>query len=170
MKNDIHKIPFKNLNRETVFLPEGKVIEPRKSSYGICFFQNKLLLVKSAYNGLWELPGGRVENGENYIEAMGREFPEETSYDVPIKQNFLEVGQHEEFFYDDYNDLYFESVMKFYLFHDPGVQHTKGIDLKDVTAFLWFDEQMVAKIDIHPISKSFIKKAIQNCGVDFTLH
>ncbi|MFB0560861.1 MAG: NUDIX hydrolase [Candidatus Lokiarchaeia archaeon] len=44
--------------------------------------EDRVLLVKE--NGLWAIPGGKVEKGERVIEAAEREIREETGYLVDI--------------------------------------------------------------------------------------
>ena len=43
----------------------------------------RVLLVRE--NGLWAIPGGRVEEGEGVMEAAEREIREETGYSVAIE-------------------------------------------------------------------------------------
>lgn len=98
--NDPHKIQFVNLKREIVYLPQGRQIELRNSSYGMCIAENKILLIQSVFNDLWELPGGKCDPGEDTITTMRREFKEETGYVVP-DQEFTIIGSHREYFYVD---------------------------------------------------------------------
>lgn len=44
----------------------------------------KVLLARRADNGLWELPGGKVEEGESPREALTREIAEELAAKVEV--------------------------------------------------------------------------------------
>jgi len=155
---DPHKIEFRNLNREPVFLPPGRVIEKRDSSYGVCHVENKLLLVQSAYNSWWELPGGKVERGESSIEAMKREFQEETGFAV-LDQEIKLLGENQEYFYDNINDQYFDSTMTFFYFHKISEIATNDFDRRDVSKVSWFSRDSM-QIETHPISRKFINLAL----------
>jgi 8-oxo-dGTP pyrophosphatase MutT (NUDIX family) len=45
---------------------------------------NRVLLVRRADDGLWELPGGRVEFGESAVQAAEREVAEESGVTVKV--------------------------------------------------------------------------------------
>ena len=54
---------------------------------GIVVHDEKLLMVKRATppaQGLWTVPGGRVELGEYMVDAVRREVREETGLDVEV--------------------------------------------------------------------------------------
>ncbi|ARU62898.1 hypothetical protein CBW65_19380 [Tumebacillus avium] len=60
--------------------------------YGICYDEAKeaLLVVEKAggpYRGRYDLPGGSVDPGEGMLEALQREFLEETGMPVTAQQN-----------------------------------------------------------------------------------
>ena len=51
----------------------------------------KLLILKRADNdvhkpGIWEIPGGRIENNEDLITALKREVKEETGLDIIVSR------------------------------------------------------------------------------------
>jgi len=41
------------------------------------------------YPGKWQVPGGKVERGENYLEALKREVKEETDLEIVSINNLL---------------------------------------------------------------------------------
>jgi 8-oxo-dGTP pyrophosphatase MutT (NUDIX family) len=45
---------------------------------------SRVLLVRRVDDGLWELPGGRVEPGESVVEAAEREVAEESGVTVKV--------------------------------------------------------------------------------------
>jgi 8-oxo-dGTP diphosphatase len=45
--------------------------------------ENKLMMIQEE-NGLWELPGGRMQKGENFIECLERECLEETGLNCQV--------------------------------------------------------------------------------------
>jgi 8-oxo-dGTP diphosphatase len=62
--------------------------EQRVGVYGICEHQDQLLLVRAAQYltvaGLWFLPGGGIDHGEDPVTALRREFDEETGLEVSV--------------------------------------------------------------------------------------
>ena len=48
--------------------------------------KNEILLVKTRHRGLWEIPGGQVESGENLIDALVREIREESGINVTVNK------------------------------------------------------------------------------------
>lgn len=54
---------------------------------GILSQSGKILLQKRADKGTWGLPGGAIELGESAVEALEREFYEETGVKVTVEKN-----------------------------------------------------------------------------------
>ena len=56
--------------------------------HGLCFFGDKLVIVKNGEKGYWTPPGGAVEPGETAERATIREIKEESNMRV-IKHRFI---------------------------------------------------------------------------------
>ncbi len=64
---------------------EGKILQ---GVHAFCFCGDKLVVVYSAEKGYWTPPGGGIEPGETYEEAVVREVKEETNMKV-LSQKFI---------------------------------------------------------------------------------
>ncbi|MCX6715569.1 MAG: NUDIX domain-containing protein [Candidatus Taylorbacteria bacterium] len=62
---------------------DGKVLQ---GVHGLCFCGGKLVVVYAAKKGYWTPPGGGIESGETYEEAVVREVREETNMKVLSQQ------------------------------------------------------------------------------------
>lgn len=54
----------------------------RQAVYGVLLENNQVLLVRDATSTFWELPGGGIETGEGNVEALKREFLEESGLHI----------------------------------------------------------------------------------------
>lgn len=52
--------------------------------YTVAFRDEKFLMVFNNKRGGWEMPGGKMEDGEDIVKAAKREYAEEAGYDVDI--------------------------------------------------------------------------------------
>lgn len=79
--------------RPIVTKKEKQIIIEMVSGILVCdeavYIQQRL--EKDVWGGLWEFPGGRLEEGEAHEEALHREFTEETEFDVSVCEKLLEV-------------------------------------------------------------------------------
>jgi ADP-ribose pyrophosphatase YjhB (NUDIX family) len=58
---------------------ENKILQ---AVHGLCFCGDKLVIVYSEKKGYWTFPGGGIEPGETYEEALIREIKEESNMKV----------------------------------------------------------------------------------------
>lgn len=65
---------------------------------GIIYKDNKFLIaqrnLKKSQGGFWEFPGGKVEPGETYEEALQREIKEEFDADIEVDEYVGENVHH----------------------------------------------------------------------------
>ena len=65
---------------------------------GVIYRGDKFLIAQrnkhKAQGGLWEFPGGKVETGETYQEALKREIKEEFNANIKVKDYVGEIVHH----------------------------------------------------------------------------
>ncbi len=65
---------------------------------GVIYKNNKFLIaqrnLKKAQGGLWEFPGGKVEEGESYENALVREIKEEFNANIEVNEYIGENIYH----------------------------------------------------------------------------
>ena len=111
-----------------------------KAGAGIIFTDGKkILLLKRAEKGdnfgKWSIPGGKVENGENILDAAQREAREECGY----------FGGYRFGHYDDADGRHHFHTF-FYAIDKPF-----DVTLSDEhSEYKWFDLDDVQKINLHP--------------------
>lgn len=118
---------------------DGKILQ---SVHAFCFYGEKLVVVYAESKKYWTPPGGGIEPGETYEEAVVREVKEETNMKV-VKQQFI-----------GYQDIYepnrivrqtrsvciVELIGEFSIDPDGEVTEIKLIDPKDYKKYFdWGD-------------------------------
>ncbi|WP_343556839.1 (deoxy)nucleoside triphosphate pyrophosphohydrolase [Sphingobacterium sp.] len=62
---------------------------------GIIFYNDEVLICRrkpeKSLGGYWEFPGGKVEIGEDYFEALKREVKEELDFEIIVDDYFFTV-------------------------------------------------------------------------------
>jgi len=129
--------------------------------YGILINQKKILLIKKSrgpYKGMYDLPGGGIEFGETIVNALKREFIEETGIILSSYSFFT----NNECFCDYINDsgekkkmhhlgLYYKVVARFDKIKNDSDGHdslgAEFIEIKELN-----------NIQIAPIAKEVLKK------------
>jgi len=96
--NDIHlnddeieeKITFQEKWFKHILVRQPQITKTHFGVYGVIICDKKILLIKKArgpYTGLYDLPGGSQEQGEDYLTTLKREIMEETGCIVLTADN-----------------------------------------------------------------------------------
>ena len=115
----------------------GRAVLPRQLvGAGVAAFDphGRLLLIRRRDNGLWDIPGGRVEPGESVEAAAAREFHEEVGI-VAGQLELLRVFSGPDFLhrYPDGNEVAWVTVL--FRTQGPAVDPAAGDDAADAR---WF--------------------------------
>ena len=94
--------------------------------------QGEILVAKRANHkhlgGMWEFPGGKVEQGESQLNALIREIKEEIDFDLPTATPLITTTHH-------YQDLILTLDVWYFKANNPKVQPNEGQPLKWVNRF-----------------------------------
>ena len=95
---------------------------------------------------MWELPGGKVEKGEHFADALVREIKEETSLDVNVG-DFCEAVQN------DYSHKRTVQLMMY-------LSDVKGsVEISDEhTEFMWASIEKIKTLELSTSFKKVLEK------------
>ena len=110
---------------------------------------NRILMLKRRDYPLWDLPGGRLENAESFIECAKREAYEETGYNISI---IHKVGTYNRSKHADIQHVYFGKIIN----GNPLYSTEETKDLK------WFDINKLP-LNMAPNRRRQIKDFKSNC-------
>ncbi|WP_343559000.1 (deoxy)nucleoside triphosphate pyrophosphohydrolase [Sphingobacterium sp.] len=62
---------------------------------GLIFYNDQVLICRrkpeKSLGGYWEFPGGKVEDGEDYFDALEREIKEELDFKIIVDSHFFSI-------------------------------------------------------------------------------
>lgn len=124
-------------------------------SYGLVIQDRSILMVKDAFSGFWELPGGGVEGEESIVEGLAREFQEETG--LTISDQMIEIDRFEEYFLTKESEAW-HSRRFFYVVEVIG-GILSPLDPKEISEVKYINIDELRNLKIKPRIREVLRKA-----------
>ena len=118
----------------------------------------RVLLVRRADDGYWELPGGRVEIGETASAAVVREVAEEAAVAIRITGlSGVYSDPRHVLAYPDEEQIYQQFAVCFHAF--TPARHAQA-DHDETSNARWFDPEQAQQLDMHPAMRQRLTDAL----------
>lgn len=137
------------------------MIETRIGVYGVIIHDGKIALIKKArggYKGLYDLPGGGIERGEEPKETLHRELMEEVGVQVTGEKILAAVSTAFKWDVDDklIQDLHHIGIL--YTVDIEGDKLKTDADGLDSLGGLWLDIDKIEKKEVSPFTWMALKE------------
>lgn len=118
---------------------EGKILQ---AVHGFCFYGDKLVLVYANDKGYWTFPGGSIEQGETYEEAVVREVKEESNMKVLHHEliGYIDVYEKDRIIRQTRSLCIVEPYGDFISDPDGDISEIKLVDPKDYGQYVKWSE------------------------------
>tara|TARA_B100000989_G_scaffold296926_1_gene281249 strand:- start:1636 stop:2055 length:420 start_codon:yes stop_codon:yes gene_type:complete len=136
-----------------------QITEVKRNSLDVVaciLFKKKKILISSRplgknYSGFWEFPGGKVERGENYFEALKREIYEELSVYI-FKKDIVIFDSY------DYEYPEYKVKLRFYACR----KWTGTILPRENQSLKWINPRELGNQKILSSNKNIVKKLLNH--------
>lgn len=128
---------------------------------GILMLDKKIVVIKKArgpYKGKYDLPGGKIEEGESHEEALKREFLEETGLTISVDK-FIDTNEvHSKYLNDKGEDRELYHTGYFYFVSLVSGDLKVEADGEDSLGAVWLDIDSLNEDNTSKISFGVLKK------------
>ena len=118
-----------------------------KVSVGVVLQNNKVLVARrhnhQHQGGLWEFPGGKIEEGEMPIDALKRDLKEEVNIDIHDAEQVLNINH-------DYSDKAVELIIFQVTNFSGDVRHCEGQEMR------WVSRQELPGLEVPEANKAIV--------------
>lgn len=147
---------FHDVSGRTVNAP--KKYGWRPAVYGILIENNKLLFIQPDWDNKYCLPGGSMNLGETPVQALEREFIEETGYTVKVSPQPIYVDSL--LFNGSKENNSFQRISMYYEVKIISNPQKTNLD-KEVTKIIWKNIKELKSIEFTYFQRDFLKTLLK---------
>lgn len=131
----------------------------RPAAYGLAVNDGKVLLGRSAFTDLWDIPGGAIERGETVEQGLIREFYEETGVKptpveiLTVRDGFISIWGHP-----------FQSIRLYYRVDVPQTTSFESLSPHEIFDLQWVDPQLEPPEEFAEGDLAVIEQALAASG------
>lgn len=114
-------------------------------------YEKGILFEKRSDNGMWCIPGGSIELGENLEDALKREVKEETALEI-YHPELLSVQSNVHVVYPNGDEVYYTDVIYLVQEYSGKLEHDE-----ESTELKWFSIDQLPE-NIVPLQKEFLNQ------------
>ncbi len=148
---------FRDVKGKKVTLP--KEFNWRPAVYGLLRENNQVLIMKPDWDDKYCLPGGSMELGETPVDALKREFLEETGFTIKVK-NDTHPYVESLLFGSPQENKYFQRISLYYEVERTTKKQSKVLDTETV-ALHWKKLDSLKSADFTFFQKKFMITVLQ---------
>ncbi|MBO0992758.1 NUDIX hydrolase [Bacillus sp. SD088] len=142
--------------------------------YGIYEEAGKLLFIRKnmgPYANRFDLPGGRLEDGETLLEAMRREFLEETGLEIKVEKNIGTIDFKLPWLWSGFAGVHHIAVYYSVRRMDGKIRVPEHFAGQDSLGAVWVTEKDVSLDNASPlVLKAFEWLKTKNLGLDAEIY
>ncbi|MBE3583180.1 MAG: NUDIX domain-containing protein [Limnochordaceae bacterium] len=136
----------------------------RPAAYGLAVWQGKVLLGRSVFTGLFDIPGGGVEPWESIEEGMCREYREETGV-TPVAARWFTFRESYFAFHHPFHSLRF-----YYLVALPPAAYERPQEvlhpqLQEIRSLSWVDPTQCRPEEFSPGDWNLVQEALREAAL-----
>jgi 8-oxo-dGTP pyrophosphatase MutT (NUDIX family) len=115
---------------------------------GLCINEENKILLAQDKNGMWDIPGGRIQKGEQFLDCLKREVLEETGLSFELLEN------HPSIIYPTIDKEGRGRIMVFYKIDFPNLNFQKS---DECFTLKFFTKQEIQTLPTFPQLKPLLK-------------
>lgn len=142
--------PFYTRHGHTVYPASNAFIKPRRGVFALAINHGLALFVEQQHtNGILELPGGGIEDGESLDQAIEREWGEETGIPFLLKGPFRAYNHTRGFYAEDLDEFWiYDQTFRLYDYTGPAEKDQSWINSENDRA-CWKSLSELGQLRIH---------------------